>query len=179
MQQVQGEMMTQNQTKPRSQTKLKLIIDIGIFIGFLIAMEPHASGLTIHEWLATALIAVLIVHLLLSWDWITQITRRFIGRMNRQSRINYILNWLLFIDATIIMLSGFMISESLMPALGIQLPHNFAWRSLHDLSANLFLILLGLHTALHWNWIVDAFKRFIFQPLVKLLPKRSRKDIAA
>jgi membrane protein insertase Oxa1/YidC/SpoIIIJ len=65
MQQVQGEMMTQNQTKPRSQTKLKLIIDIGIFIGFLITMEPHASGLTIHEWLATALIAVLIVHLLL------------------------------------------------------------------------------------------------------------------
>ena len=77
------------------------------------------------------------------------------------------------------MLSGFMISESLLPALGIHLPRNFAWRSLHDLSANLFLILLGLHTALHWNWIVDAFKRYIFQPLAKLLPTRSRKDILA
>ena len=126
-----------------------------------------------------ALIAVLIVHLLLSWDWITQITRRFIGRMNRQSRINYILNWLLFIDGTIIMLSGFMISELLIPALGIQLPHNFAWRSLHDLSANLFLILVGLHTALHWNWIVDAFEAVYLSTSRQTSPKRSRKDIAA
>ena len=171
--------MAQDPTKTRSTTKLKLVIDIGIFIGFLVTMEPHSSGLTIHEWLATALIAVLIVHLLLSWDWIMQITRRFIGRINRQSRINYILNWLLFIDGTIIMLSGFMISESLMPALGIQLPRNFAWRGLHDLSANLFIVLLGLHTALHWNWIVDTFKRYVFRPLGRLLKGRSQKDIAA
>lgn len=171
--------MSQYQIKTRSQTKLKLIVDIGIFIGFLITMEPHASGLTVHEWLATALMAVLVVHLLLSWDWIVQITRRFLGKIKTQPRINYILNWLLFIDGTIIMLSGFMISESLMPALGIQLPRNFAWRSLHDLSANLFLILLGLHTALHWSWIVDTFKRYVIQPFGKLLPGRSRKDIPA
>jgi cytochrome b len=171
--------MPQNQIKPRSQTRTKLLIDIAIFIGFLITMEPHTSGLTVHEWLATALLAVLIVHLLLNWDWIVRITRRFIGKMKSQSRINYILNWLLFIDGTIIMLSGFMISQSLMPALGIQLPRNFAWRELHNLSANLFLVLLGLHTALHWNWIVDACKRYIFQPLGKLLPGRSRKDIPA
>jgi uncharacterized protein DUF4405 len=176
---LQGETMTQNQTKPRSQTKLKFAIDLGIFIAFLITMEPQASGLTIHEWLATALIAVLVVHLLLSWDWIVQITRHFIGKMKTQSRINYILNWLLFIDGTIIMLSGFMISEALMPTLGIQLPHNFAWRGLHDLTANLFLVLLGLHTALHWSWIVDTFKRYVFRPLSKLLPSRSRKDIPA
>jgi uncharacterized protein DUF4405 len=179
MRSLQGETMTQNQTKPRSQTKLKFVIDIGIFIAFLITMEPHASGLTIHEWLATALIPVLVVHLLLSWDWIVQVTQRFIGKMKTQSRINYILNWLLFVDGTIIMLSGFMISESLMPTLSIQLPRNIAWRGLHDLSANLFLILLGLHTALHWRWIVDTFKRYVLQPLGRLLPGRSRKDISA
>ena len=171
--------MTQNETRTRSQTKLKLVIDLGIFIGFLIAMDPHSSGIAIHEWLATSLIAALVVHLLLSWDWIAQISRRFLGRVNNQSRINYILNWLLFLDGTVIMLSGFMISESLLPFLGIQLPRNFAWRSLHDLSANLFLILLGLHTALHWSWIVDAFKRYIFQPVGKVFSRRSQKDIAA
>ncbi len=171
--------MTQNQTKPRNQTKTKLWIDLAIFLGFLITMEPRSSGLTVHEWLGTSLIAVLVVHLLLNWDWIVQITRRFMGRVNGQSRINYILNWLLFIDGTIIMLSGFMISESLMPALGIHLPRNFAWRGLHDLSANLFLALLGLHTALHWNWIVNAFQRYIVRPIGKLIPSRSRKDIPA
>ena len=170
--------MSQNEIKTRSQTKTKLVIDVAIFIAFLIAMDPRSSGIAIHEWLATSLIAALVVHLLLSWDWIVQSTRRFFGRLNSQSRINYILNWLLFIDGTVIMLSGFLISQSVMPFLGIQLPRNFTWRSLHDLSANLFLVLLGLHTALHWNWIVDAFKRYIFQPVGKLLSANSRKDIA-
>ena len=171
--------MIQNGTGTRNQTKTKLVIDVMLFIAFLITMDPHSSGIAIHEWLATALLAVVTVHLLLNWDWIVQITLRFIGRVNAQSRINYIINWLLFIDGTVIMLSGFMISESLLPFLGISLPRNFAWRSLHDLSANLFLILLGLHTALHWGWIVDAFKRCVFQPIGRIFSGKSRKDMAA
>ncbi len=169
--------MTDTQTRTKNQTKTKLILDILIFIAFLIAMEPRAIGITIHEWLATSLIAVLIVHLLLSWDWITQITRRFIGKINTQSRLNYILNWSLFIDGTVIMLSGFMISESLMPYLGIHLPRNFAWRGLHEFSTNLFILLLGLHTALHWGWVVDAFNRYVFHPVSRIFISNPDKDL--
>jgi hypothetical protein len=171
--------MMENQSKTKTQTKTKLVIDVIIFVVFLIAMDPHSSGIAVHEWLTTAALAALVVHLLLSWDWIVQTTRRFVGKTSSQARVNYILNWLLFIDGTVIMLSGFMISESLLPALGMTLPRNFAWRSLHDLSSNLFLLLLGLHTALHWNWIVDAFKRYVFQPMGRLLSTRSRKDMTA
>jgi uncharacterized protein DUF4405 len=171
--------MSETQIKTKSQTKLKLVLDVTIFIAFLIAMEPRSSGITIHEWLATSLIAVLVVHLLLSWDWIARLTRRFVGRINNQSRLNYILNWTLFIDGTVIMLSGFMISESLMPYLGIQLPRNFAWRGLHELSTNLFLVLLGLHTALHWSWVVETFKRYVFQPIFRVVSIYPDKDISA
>jgi uncharacterized protein DUF4405 len=171
--------MSETQIKTKSQTKLKLVLDVTIFIAFLIAMEPRSSGITIHEWLATSLIAVLVVHLLLSWDWIARLTRRFVGRINNQSRLNYILNWTLFIDGTVIMLSGFMISESLMPYLGIQLPRNFAWRGLHELSTNLFLVLLGLHTALHWSWVVETFKRYVFQPIFRIVSIHPDKDISA
>src|SRR5215216_456078 len=169
--------MTETQTTTKNRTKTKLVLDIIIFIAFLIAMEPRSSGITIHEWLATSLIAVLIVHLLLSWDWIARMTRRFVGKINGQSRLNYILNWLLFIDGTVIMLSGFMISESLMPYLGIQLPRNFAWRGLHEFSTNLFLLLLGLHTALHWSWVVDTFKRYVFQPVLRIFSSKPSKDM--
>ena len=174
-----GETMTETQIKTKTRTKTKLVLDILIFIAFLIAMEPRSSGITIHEWLATSLIAVLIVHLLLSWDWITSLTRRFVGRLSSQSRINYVLNWLLFIDGSLIMLSGFMISEALMPYLGIQWPRNFAWRGLHEFSTNLFILLFGLHTALHWNWVVDNFKRYVFQPIFRIFSSNSNKDIAA
>lgn len=171
--------MIERQKKTKNQTRTKLVVDLIIFIGFLIAMDPRSSGIAVHEWLATSMIAALVVHLLLSWDWIVKITRRFVGRLNNQSRLNYILNWLLFVDGTVIMLSGFMISESVMPWLGISLPPNFVWRSLHDLSANLFLVLLGLHTALHWSWVVEAFKRYVIQPIGRVFSSRSRKDLTA
>ena len=171
--------MAENQNSSKSQTKTKLVIDIIIFFIFLIAMDPRSSGIAIHEWLATSALAALVVHLLLSWDWIVNITRRFAGRVNSTSRINYILNWLLFIDGTVIMLSGFMISESLLPTLGIQLPRGFAWRSIHDMTANFFLLLLGVHTALHWSWIVDAFKRYIFQPVGRLFASKKKEDVTA
>ena len=171
--------MAENQIKTKKQTRIKLVIDVIIFIVFLITMDPHSSGITIHEWLATSALAALVVHLLLSWDWIVNITRRFAGKVNSISRINYILNWLLFFDGTVIMLSGFMISESLLPFLGIQLPRGFAWRSIHDMSANFFLLLLGVHTALHWSWIVDAFKRYVFQPVGRLFGSKKKEDVTA
>lgn len=171
--------MTENitLTKTKNQTKLKLVIDLAIFIAFLIAMDPRSSGIAVHEWLSTAALAAIVVHLLLSWDWIVQTSRRFIGKVNTQSRINYILNWVMFLDVTVLMLSGFLISEQVVPSLGISLPQNLAWRSLHDLTANLFLVLLGLHTALHWSWIVDAFKRYVFQPIGRLFSSNKGKDV--
>ncbi len=159
-----------------SQTSTKLWVDILIFIIFLIAMEPHLSGLAIHEWLTLSVLAAMTVHLLLSWDWITEISRRFFGKLSAQNRINYILNWLLFIDGTLLMISGILISEIALPVMGIQLPQGFAWRRLHDMSANFGLILLGLHTALHWSWIVNTVNRYMVQPVVRLFMAKAQKD---
>jgi len=159
--------------KSKNNMKIKLVLDILIFVGFLIAMDPHSTGIEIHEWLTVSAMAVVITHILLSWDWIAQLTKRFFSMSRIRPRINYILNFLLFIDVVLIMYSGIMISESFVPFLGLSLPRNFSMRELHDMTANLFVILLGLHTALHWGWIVNAFKRYIFQPVGKLFsPKR-------
>ena len=158
------------------QTKVKLWWDILLFIAFLVTMEPHTSGLAIHEWLSLSMLAAITLHLLLSWDWITEISRRFLGKLGGQNRINYILNWLLFIDGTLLMISGIMISEVALPVMGIQLPLGFAWRRLHDMSANIGLLLLGLHTALHWSWIVNTFNKYLIQPFTRLFSARQRKD---
>jgi hypothetical protein len=172
--------MTNGQTQSNNQTKTKWLLDVAIFIGFLIAMDPHSTGIAIHEWFTLAALATVLIHLLLNWDWIGQVTGRFFGRVSGRARINYVLNWLLFIDGILIMLSGILISESVVPALGLTLPAGFAWRQLHDMSANIALILLGLHTALHWGWIVNAFKNYIAQPIGRLFTKRGeRKDVTA
>lgn len=160
------------------QAKTKLWLDIIIFIAFLVTMDPHSSGIAIHEWLSLAMLAALTLHLLLSWDWIINISQRIFSKLGTQNRINYILNWLLFIDGTLLIVSGVMISEVAMPFFGIRLPENFAWRRLHDMSANLGLLMLGLHTALHWDWIVNAFNRYLIQPVSRLFTAKQKKDAA-
>lgn len=173
--------MTNGLTQPNKQIKTKWILDVAIFIGFLIAMDPRTTGIAVHEWFTLSALATILIHLLLNWDWIGQITSRFFGRVSVRSRINYILNWLLFIDGILLMMSGILISEMVVPALGLSLPTGFAWRELHDMSANIALILLGLHTALHWNWIVNAFKKFIAEPVARIFPSKrgEQKDVAA
>jgi len=86
-------------------------------------------------------------------------TKRLFGKAQWSARINYILNTLLFIDITAIILSGLMISEVALPTLGLQLALGGSWRMLHATAANLFLVLTGLHIALHWHWIANMFKR--------------------
>jgi hypothetical protein len=169
-------MANETQKNTTVQTKTKLWLDIIVFVAFLITMDPHTSGIAIHEWLSLAMIAAMTVHLLLSWDWIVEISGRFLGKLGTQNRINYILNWLLFIDGTLIMISGIMISEVALPLMGIKLPMGFAWRRLHDMSANIGLLLLGLHTALHWSWIVTAFNKYLVQPIAKLFSAEQKKD---
>ncbi len=170
--------MTLGQAKSTTNSaRGKLILDLFIFIGFLVAMDPRSSGIAIHEWLTLGAFVTIMVHLLLSWDWIVQVTGRLFGGTSARSRLNYILNWLLFIDGILIMLSGIMISEHAIPALGISLPINFTWRRLHDMSANISLLLLGLHTALHWSWIVTTFQKLIIQPIGRMFS--SKKDVTA
>ena len=172
--------MTNGQTQSTVQTRTKWVLDLALFIGFLIAMEPRSTGIAIHEWFTLAALGTILIHLLLNWDWLAQVTRRFFGQVSGRSRLNYILNWLLFIDGILLMLTGIMISEHVVPALGFSLPVGFAWRRLHDMSANLGLILLGFHTALHWGWIVKAFRTYVVQPLERVFSKRGeRKDVTA
>ncbi len=156
--------------KRYDKIKTDLLVDASIFLAFLIAMDPRSTGIAIHEWLSIAFGAAIILHLLLHWSWIAATTRRFLTNVARGARVNYILNSLLFIDFTIIIFTGVMISEAALPALGIRLEAGFFWRRLHSISADFSLWLLGMHVALHGRWIVAALKRYLFG---FRLPRRS------
>ena len=147
-----------------NRNKTVLTIDFAIFAAFLVAMAPRFSGIAIHEWLSIAFGAAIVTHLLLNWSWIVEVTRRFFGKARWSARINYVLNTLLFVDMTLVIFTGLMISEAALPLLGIQASHGGAWRRLHDLTANLAVLLVGLHLALHWQWIVNTTKRLVSVP---------------
>ncbi len=152
--------------------KTNLFVDSVILVGFLVAFEPLLTGIAIHEWLSLALAATLMVHLVLHWEWVLNVAARFLRKWFHESRLNFIVDTALFIAFVLVMLSGILISRSILGLLGIQLAASPAWRTLHSLSADASLYLTGLHFALHWKWIASTINRFVVAPLGRLFQPR-------
>ena len=157
-----------------SSSKVNYLIDFAVFIAFLFVMDPRATGIAIHEWLSVAFTLVIIVHLLLHWAWIVAVSKRFLRKLVVQARLNFILNIFFFIFMTVVIFTGIMVSEIALPLFGIHFEKNFTWHFLHNLSADITLIILGLHIALHWKWVVLMTKRY-FPKLLSLTNSSSRK----
>ncbi|MFT3890157.1 MAG: DUF4405 domain-containing protein [Anaerolineales bacterium] len=148
--------------------KLNFWIDVAVFLGFMVAMEPRSTGLTIHEWFTVAAVGTLIVHFVLHWDWFIRLTSHFKAKLFHSSRLNYLIAVLIFLSFTAIMVSGLMISEHFVPALGLHPQARRGWKSIHELAANLSLVLVAVHIALRWEWVKAAFIRLIVTPFRKL-----------
>ena len=154
-----------NNTKRKTNpTKVNLFFDAAIFVAFLLALDPRLTGIAIHEWLGLAGAAAVVVHLLLHWEWIVGVTRRFLGRTSGAARLNYVVDVLFFIDLVVISLSGLMVSQALLPLLGLAAPGGTFWLVAHSLSADLAVVLVAVHAALHWKWIVNAVRRYVLRP---------------
>ncbi len=156
------------------KNKTNLLLDFGVFAAFLIAMEPDLTGIAIHEWLSLAVAGTIIVHLLLHWKWITTVAVRYFKNLFHSSRLQFLVDALFFVAFTTVMMSGILISRSILPVLNIQLAENHSWRMVHSLSANISLAMLALHVGLHWKWILNMIKKYITQPLSSLRMTNNR-----
>lgn len=154
--------------------RTNLLIDFGILSLFLVVMEPGLTGLAVHEWLGVAFFATILLHLMLHWKWIASMTAQFFKKLFHASRLQYVVDALLFVSFTTAMLSGLMISRVVVPVLNLSLlrGENFAWRGLHAASATTTLLMVALHFALHWDWVVGMTARYLVRPITGLFPRR-------
>lgn len=153
--------------------KINLWLDFTLFTVFLVIMSPSLTGIPWHEWLAVGSSGVVIIHLLLHWEWVTRVGATFFKKVFHRSRLKFIVDAMLYVAFTLAMFSGLLISRSVLPALGLQGNRTIIWRSLHDLTANLTLFLIGLHVALNWEWVIEMIRCYAFKPISR--PRRMRK----
>ena len=142
-----------------ARTRLDFWLDALLLVAFTLAYSLGFTGIAAHEWLGIGLGVVLLVHLTLHWDWVVRTTQKLLRRGGRE-RFIWLVNLLLLVCMTLCIASGILISEVALPYLGITLPASFFWRQMHDTTATLTLILVPIHAALRWRWIVGVARRF-------------------
>lgn len=164
------------ETRPKrglSETVKNYWLDVFLFFAFILDMNTHFTGLAIHEWLGIGFGIALIYHMMLHWQWITAVTQRLLKKLPAQQRFRYLIDLLLFIDMVIVIVTGLWISEVAMAQLGLSAQRSFLWRWLHHSSSELVILLVGLHLALDWRWIVAHTKRYVTTPLANRLRRKA------
>ena len=135
------------------QKKLRMIVDIIMFILFLILMRYHITGNQVHEILGIITFLLFIFHHILNFKWYQTLPK---GKYTRQRVISTIVDFLLLIDMLCIMISAIMISSFAFSFLNI--PTTMFSRGLHLSSTAWGLFLIGIHLGLHLGICFDKIK---------------------
>jgi hypothetical protein len=134
-----------------------------------------------HELGGLLFAAIAILHLLVNWSWIVGTLRRLRDLPSWRDAINLLLNFGLFVAGVLAIFSGLMISEVLLPLVGVTRSTVAAWSSLHRLFSMTALVLVGLHIALNWDWIVSVSQRLFTRRARSVatdqIQKRPRLDL--
>ncbi len=146
-----------------SDTVKNYWLDVVLLVAFVIDMNTRLTGIVVHEWLGAAFGIALIYHMMLHWKWITSVTRRLFKKLPTIQRVRYVVNLALFIAMVVVVITGFWISESLMATIGLPTTNSHFFHELHHVSAELVPLLVGVHLALDWKWIVNNTKKFVLR----------------
>lgn len=125
---------------------------------FILLMKTLFTGLLLHELLGLLLFLLFILHKIWNWTFIKKTSMQILkGDLALKIKLNYVLDWLLFLDTLMIIISGVLISQELFPV--IKIDDIYTWSTLHHFFAYLGLIIIGLHLGLHFNIMVIQLKK--------------------
>ncbi|MBJ2176492.1 DUF4405 domain-containing protein [Aureibaculum sp. A20] len=147
----------------KKTSKVRIYVDILFFTLMILVLIPQTTGIPIHEWASFIILIPFYIHLIINWNWIATNSTKFFKKNPNKTRFDYILNWSLFLLMILVTVSGIVISEAALPLFGIHFEPDPFWSQIHTISATLFMVILGIHLALHWRWIVGAFSKFNFK----------------
>lgn len=134
--------------------KIKMIIDILMYLLFIILMGHYITGNLIHEILGTTLFILFIVHHILNYKYYKTI---FKGKYTSKRVLVLIIDSLLLISMIGMIVSAINISSDVFRFLNI--PTKIWGRKLHMLSTSWGFVLMSIHVGLHLNILINKLSK--------------------
>lgn len=137
--------------------KMKLVLDVAAAVLLVAAILPQSTGIAAHEWAGLAVMAALLLHLSVSAQALGGLLcAAKKGAALAVARIA--LDAALFVALAVCVVSGMLISATVLPALGLFAPGYFLWDPLHAASAKVLLALILVHAASHAGKLAGMLK---------------------
>lgn len=148
--------------------KLKLIIDIIMYVLFIILMGYHLTNNKTHEILGVITFILFIIHHILNIRWYKTL---FKGKYNFYRILQIIIDFLLLISMIGIIFSSIIISADVFSFLNIKT--TMFGRNIHMISTSWSFVLMAIHLGLHLNIILfklnKKMKNSIFEYVYYLI----------
>ncbi len=136
----------------------KIAFDVVMTVAFILAMSYSLTGGYVHEILGLALLAAFILHKIFNAKWICAVSKKIVnGEKVGINGIKYIVDVLLLICFIVTGISGILISDYIFS--DITISNRSLWVYIHTVSSWSALIIMSIHIGLHWNMIIEAFKK--------------------
>jgi len=140
----------------------KLMLDVVMAVLLFTLFSTTIAGLAFHEITGLVIFGMALLHLILNWKCIWTFTKKLFSKGTPfKSRFGYVLNLLLLISFVMIIVTGLMISKTIFVGL---IPSIENAQGLHYFFSALTLIIVGIHTGLHWDFIKNMFGKLIKLP---------------
>lgn len=138
---------------------IKFSLDVVMALLFVLFFNARVlGGQPFHEIAGLVFAVMYFTHIFLNWKWVVNVTRKLFDRkLPWNIRGSYALNLLLLISMSFVIISGVLISKVVFP--NIQVTNQMWFRITHIAVSFLVLLLVGIHTGLHWQWVVNVWKK--------------------
>ena len=127
--------------------KFKMIIDILLLLDTILLLDIDTSGRLFHEIFGIAMAILLLVHIVLNWNWVKNITRNF-KKVNKKTKFMYVVNLLTAIIYFGAIIFGIIISNELFK---FKTASNYKLILTHIIFGRLAIIVMFLHIGMHFR----------------------------
>lgn len=126
-----------------------MAVDAGLIVLLPILMAEILTGQEAHEWLGVLMTALFLLHHAINWKWWKSIGK---GGYTPLRFAGAVINLLMLADILALAVSGIMMSGFVFDWLPIS-GGMILSRRLHLFASHWGLILMALHTGMHWNML--------------------------